>query len=115
AHSGFDSAPGAEAVLPGVGPENVMSTVANEVPGIDMIVVGHTHAQVADTTINGVLMVQPRNWATSVSVATLKLERGPAVATGGRAARGLGPWKVVAKQGVIVRAAGHVEDPAILE
>ena len=121
AHAGFDPPEGMDAMLPGVGPENPMSTVANEVPGIDLIVVGHTHGQVADTTINGVLMVQPRNWATSVAVATLRLERAaPSGARGrggrgGRGARGTAAWTVTAKHGVIVRAAGHAEDKTILD
>ena len=124
AHAGFDPPAGMDAMLPGVGPENPMSTVANEVPGIDLIVVGHTHGQVADTTINGVLMVQPRNWATSVAVATLHLERaaptapsgrGGRGARGARGARGPAPWTITAKHGVIVRAAGHAEDKAFLD
>lgn len=115
AHAGFDPAPGTDAVLPGVGAENPMSTVANEVPGIDLIVVGHSHREIADTTINGVLMVQPRNWATSVAVATLQVERNAPAAGRGRAGRGAPSWKVTAKHGVIVRAAGHAEDKAILD
>ncbi len=119
AHAGFDPPAGADATLPGVATENPMSTVANEVPGIDAIVVGHTHGQVADTTINGVLMVQPRNWATSVAVATLSVQRNPPpVGRGGstgRAARGPATWSVTAKRGAIVRAAGHAESQAILD
>ena len=113
AHAGFDPPAGADATLPGVATENPMSTVANEVPGIDAIVVGHSHGQVAEATINGVLMVQPRNWATSVAVATLRLERNPPVA--GPAGRGATTWTVMAKRGTIIPSAGHAESQTILD
>lgn len=102
AHAGLDQPPGAEEELPGVGRENPMSTVAREVPGIDLIVFGHSHREVADTTINGVLMMQPRNWATSLAVATLRFER--------QAQK----WVLSGKRGQIVRATGHAEQPALV-
>ncbi|MBL8982944.1 MAG: metallophosphoesterase, partial [Gemmatimonadetes bacterium] len=69
----------------GLPPENVAADVAMRVPGIDLIVFGHSHREVADTTINGVMLQQPRNWAQSVGAATLTVER-----RGGR-------WRVVEK------------------
>ena len=103
AHAGLDPPSGTEEELPGVGPENPMSTVAREVSGIDLIVAGHSHREYADTAINGVLVVQPRNWATSVAVATLSLERT------GRT------WTVAAKHGAIVRTSGHAESKTIVD
>lgn len=103
AHAGLDPPSGMqEPVLPGVGPENPMTTVALEVPGIDLIVYGHTHREVADTTINGVLLMQPRNWATSAAVASVRLER-----SGRR-------WTVTSRHAALVRAAGHAEQPAVV-
>ncbi len=99
-HSGMGAA--TDDSLPGIPPENAMAAVAREVPGIDLIVVGHTHRELADTTINGVMLMQPRNWATSVAVAAIRVERE------GRA------WKIASKRGSIVRAAGHAEKPAVL-
>lgn len=99
-HSGMGVA--TDDSLPGIPPENAMAAVAREVPGIDLIVVGHTHRELADTTINGVMLMQPRNWATSLAVAALRVERD------GQA------WKVTSKRGTIVRAAGHAEKPAVL-
>ena len=49
--------------------------LAHEVPGIDVIVYGHSHKEMADTVIAGTLLMQPKNWATSVAVAQLRLER----------------------------------------
>ncbi len=102
AHAGLTSGSGPGETVQGIPPESPMADVARTVPGIDLIVFGHSHREVADTTINGVLLVQPRNWATSASVASLTVVR-----DGGR-------WRVGAKRGVIVRAAGHAEQAAMV-
>jgi 2',3'-cyclic-nucleotide 2'-phosphodiesterase/3'-nucleotidase len=57
-----------------------------------VIFMGHTHREVADTTINGVLVQQARNWGASLAVATLRMETG----AGGR-------WRIAAKHGQILR------------
>jgi 2',3'-cyclic-nucleotide 2'-phosphodiesterase/3'-nucleotidase/5'-nucleotidase len=100
AHAGFHSA--SDTDVPGVPAENAVGEIAREVPGIDAIIFGHTHRELADSTINGVLLTQPRNWATSVSVAAIRVEPD-----------GKG-WKVVSKRGSIVRSAGRVEKPSLL-
>jgi 2',3'-cyclic-nucleotide 2'-phosphodiesterase (5'-nucleotidase family) len=87
----------------GTDDENVASRVAREVPGIDVIVVGHSHREIADTTINGVLLVQPRNYAGSLAVARVRLQnRGAA-------------WSVIEKHGSLVRARGHAESPVVVD
>lgn len=85
-----------------LGGENPMVKVARDVPGIDVVVFGHTHREVADTTINSVLFTQPRNWATSVSVAHLFFEKAD------------GRWRLADKRASIVRTAGHAEQAAVL-
>lgn len=102
-HSGLSGESSYDTVTTRVPSENVAARVAREVRGVDLVVFGHSHREVADTTINGVMLVQPRNWATSVSVATITLER-----AGTR-------WKPVAKRGVIVAAAGHAEHPVVVD
>ena len=82
--------------------ENPLVEVARDVPGIDLIVFGHTHREVADTTIHGVLLTQPRNWAASVSIAHLVLEKSG------------GAWRVASRHASIVRAAGHREQAAVV-
>ena len=84
------------------GAENPLVEVARDVPGIDLIVFGHTHREVADTTINGVLLTQPRNWAGSVSLAHLAFEK-----------RG-GTWRLASRRASIVRTAGHREQAAVV-
>jgi 2',3'-cyclic-nucleotide 2'-phosphodiesterase / 3'-nucleotidase / 5'-nucleotidase len=80
-----------DTVTTGLPPENVSAELARQEPGIDVIFLGHTHREVADTTINGVLLTQARNWAASLAVATLTLQR-----TGG-------DWRVVRKRGEVLR------------
>ena len=102
AHAGLTGESSYDTVSTGLGGENPVARVAREVGGIDVIVYGHSHREVADTTINGVLLTQPRNWATSVSVAHLTFEK-----DGAR-------WRLAAKHATLVRAAGHAEQPALV-
>jgi 2',3'-cyclic-nucleotide 2'-phosphodiesterase (5'-nucleotidase family) len=101
-HSGLSGTSSYDTVSTGTASENVTAQVAREVDGIDLIVFGHSHREVADTTIGTTLLVQPRNWAGSVSAAHLELRR-----EGGR-------WVVGAKRGEIIRAAGRREAEAVL-
>ena len=101
-HSGLLGASSYDTVTTGVPSENVAARVAHEVPGIDLILYGHSHQEMPDTTINGVLLMQPKNWATSVAVAHLTLSR---EATG---------WRALGKRSQLVRSAGHAEHPVVL-
>lgn len=101
-HSGLDGASSYDTVSTGVASENVTARVAREVPGIDLIVFGHSHRELGDTTIAGVLLTQPRNGAGSLSVARLSL------------ARRDGRLRVVRKSAMVIRARGHVEQEALL-
>lgn len=100
-HTGLGGASSYEAG--GRGDENVGARVAREVPGIDVIVIGHSHRDVADTTINGVLVMQPRQWAGSLAVARVRLQN-----------RGAS-WSVIEKHGALVRASGHAESAAVVQ
>lgn len=101
-HTGLGEGASYDTVSTGLPSENVGARVAREVPGVDLIVIGHSHREMADSVINGVTIVQPRNWATSVALATLHF------------ARRDGRWRLGRKEGVIVRAAGHPESPAVV-
>ncbi len=101
AHAGLDGAASYDTVSTKLGSENPMATVARKVPGIDLIVFGHSHRELADTVINDVLLTQPRNWATSVSVAHL------AVRVEGERAT------VTTRHADLVRATGHAEETAV--
>lgn len=98
-HSGYDEASSYDTVSSGAPSENVSARVAREVPGIDLIVYGHSHREQPGLTSGTTLFIQPRNWATSVAVATLRVARGHGV---------------VARRGTVVQSAGHVEDSAVV-
>ena len=101
-HSGLDEPSSYDTVSTGVASENVSARVAREVPGIDLIVYGHSHRDMADTVIGSTLLVQPKNWATSVAAAHLSLVR-----DGSR-------WRVASRRGTLISAANHSESPAVI-
>jgi 2',3'-cyclic-nucleotide 2'-phosphodiesterase / 3'-nucleotidase / 5'-nucleotidase len=101
-HSGLGEPSSYDTVTSGVASENVSARVAREVPGIDVIVFGHSHKELADSVINGALLIQPKNWATSLGVVRLRVTRD-------------GPhWRVAEKRGMLIPATGHAEDAAVL-
>lgn len=101
-HSGLGEPATYDSVATGLPSENVAGRIPREIPGVDVVVFGHSHREVVDTTIGGALVMQPRNWAGSVGVGTLTLEKTK------------GKWTVVAKRGERVLVTGHKESPAIL-
>ncbi len=101
-HSGLNEPATYDTVATKLPSENVAARVAREIDGIDLVVYGHSHRELVDSTINGALLIQPRNWATSVGVATLTVERAK------------GRWRVVAHSGRSVRVEGHGESPRVL-
>jgi 2',3'-cyclic-nucleotide 2'-phosphodiesterase/3'-nucleotidase len=101
-HSGLDEPSTYDTVGTGAGSENVAARLAHEVPGIDVIVYGHTHKEMADTVIAGTLLMQPKNFATSLAVARLRLERRN------------GRWAVTYKHGWVIQAVHHREDSQVL-
>src|SRR5437763_1048182 len=101
-HSGLNEPSSYDTVGTGVASENVAARLAHEVPGIDLIVYGHSHKEMADTVIAGTLLMQPKNWATSVAVAHLRVERRD------------GRWHVTSKRSSLVQAAHHGEKPLLL-
>jgi 2',3'-cyclic-nucleotide 2'-phosphodiesterase (5'-nucleotidase family) len=101
-HSGLDEPASYDTVSTGLPGENVSARLAREIPGIDLIVYGHSHKEQKDLHIGSTLLVQPKNWATSVGVARLSLSR-----DGGK-------WKVTSSKGETIQARGHAENPAVL-
>lgn len=87
--------------------ENAAARVAREVPGVDVIFLGHTHRELADSTIPGpsgpVLLTQAGHWARSLAVATLELQR-----------RERGDW-VVSRRDASLLPAGERVDRAFLD
>ncbi len=103
-HSGLNEPSSYDTVSSGVPSENVAARIAVEIPGVDLVVYGHSHRESRGTTIGQTLLVQPKNWATSVSIAHLRVSRS---AVGGK-------WAVTSRSGEIVQAAGHAESPTVV-
>jgi 2',3'-cyclic-nucleotide 2'-phosphodiesterase/3'-nucleotidase len=82
--------------------ENMVRQIAKEVPGIDAIVFGHTHGQVAQGWIGDVLIMQPKNWGFSLGVMDLELSRADAKT----------PWKMVDKRSRLLKTDRDVEADA---
>ena len=101
-HSGLDGPSSYDTVTTGVPSENVAARVAREIPGIDVIVFGHSHRELADSSIGGTLLQQPRNFAGSLTAATLTLVR-----EGGR-------HRIIAKRGQVIPARGHAEQETMV-
>lgn len=102
AHSGLEGS-SYDTRATGIPVENAAAAIAREVPGVDVIFMGHTHREVADTTIGGTLLLQAKNWATSLAVAELDL-----LPAGG------GGWRIMGRRGRIVRPAPDALDPALV-
>ncbi len=101
-HSGLNEPASYDTVATGVPSENVAARLAHEVPGIDLIVYGHSHKEMADTVIGTTLLMQPKNFAASVAVAHLQMERHN------------GRWHVVAKRSQLIQSVHYREAPEVL-
>ena len=84
-----------------VADENVGLRLAREVPGIDLILMGHTHREVPSLVINNVLLTQANFWGRHLARADLYLERG----RGGR-------WRVAAKSARTIPVTAATETDA---
>jgi 2',3'-cyclic-nucleotide 2'-phosphodiesterase/3'-nucleotidase len=81
----------AHAGLDGDSRENMVRQIATEVPGIDAIVFGHTHQQLASLQIGDVLLMQPKNWGMSLGRMDFVLQKGES-----------GGWKIASKSSRLI-------------
>ena len=100
-HAGFYTDPVSGETWPEQLPgENVLPDLA-EVPGIDVIFYGHTHSELAEKFISGVLLTQPKNWGMSLARADVDMRRSPQ-----------GTWEVVSKHSRTIPVTAQVEPDA---
>jgi 2',3'-cyclic-nucleotide 2'-phosphodiesterase/3'-nucleotidase len=71
--------------------ENVVYQLAEQVPDLDAIVFGHSHAQLEGHLVGKVLLVQPKNGGASLARIDFTLERRPA-----------GGWIIVSKRSRLI-------------
>jgi 2',3'-cyclic-nucleotide 2'-phosphodiesterase/3'-nucleotidase len=104
-HSGLDGSSSYGDALPYV--ENASNIVAEQVPGIDAILVGHTHVEVPSYTVKNaetgedVLLSEPYCWGYRLSVFDFEVELEH------------GRWKVVGKKAQTLNPNTVDEDPEI--
>lgn len=90
-------------VSPGqVAHENEAISIAKEVPGVDVIFMGHTHRDVPSLYINGVLLTQANYWGKNLARADIYLQKTDA------------GWRVYAKSARTLPTDDRVEpDPEV--
>lgn len=91
-------------VSPGqVAHENEAISIAKEVPGVDVIFMGHTHREVPSLYINGVLLTQANYWGKNLARADIYLQKTVA-----------GGWRLYAKSARTLPTDDKVEpDPDV--
>lgn len=106
-HSGADTSSSYGEALPW--PENASTLLAQQVPDIDAILVGHAHVEIPQRFVTNlatgkqVLLSEPLKWGMRLTVMDLDLRRGKH-----------GAWEVVASQAVLLDANTVTEDPKIV-
>lgn len=83
--------------------ENAAIAIARQVPGVDVILMGHTHRPINDLFVNGVLLTQANRWASHVARVDLYLDKSSN-----------GHWQVAGKSAQIIPVTEKTEiDPEI--
>jgi 2',3'-cyclic-nucleotide 2'-phosphodiesterase (5'-nucleotidase family) len=85
--------------------ENAAIAIAKQVPGIDVMLLGHTHRDIPSLTINGVLLTQADSWGHRLARADIYMEKADANA----------PWHVVAKSVRTIPVDNAVPDEELLK
>jgi 2',3'-cyclic-nucleotide 2'-phosphodiesterase/3'-nucleotidase len=84
--------------------ENEALSIAKEVPGVDVIFMGHTHRDVPSLYVNGVLLTQANHWGRHLARADVYLQKTD------------GGWRVYAKSARTLPADDRVEpDPDVVK
>jgi 2',3'-cyclic-nucleotide 2'-phosphodiesterase / 3'-nucleotidase len=106
AHSGADTSSSYGDALPW--PENAASLVAEQVPGVDAILVGHAHKDIPARYVTNaetgrqVLLTEPAYWGMRVAVMDLDVELDR------------GRWRVTHSEGQLLNSNTVSGDPAVL-
>lgn len=105
-HMGFDRDLATGRTWPQEAPgDNQAYHIAESVPGIDVIFMGHTHRKTPEAFINGVLLTNAGQWAENLARADIELEHGSD-----------GRWQVVTKHSQLMPVTDSViADPEILD
>ncbi|GAB2573739.1 bifunctional metallophosphatase/5'-nucleotidase [Kribbella endophytica] len=106
AHSGIDLSSSYGDALPV--PENAAGPMAEQVPGIDAVLVGHAHQEIAERFVTNkqtgeqVVLVEPLKWGMRLAQIDLDLQQQR------------GRWKVVARHSQVLNANTVESDPKVV-
>lgn len=101
-HSGLNEPSSYDTVATRLPGENVSARVAAEIPGINVLVYGHSHRENSGQLIGGTLVVQPKNWATSVAVVSM-----PVACSAARR------WVASTATSTVIQSVGHPEQDTV--
>ncbi|TCN44519.1 2',3'-cyclic-nucleotide 2'-phosphodiesterase/3'-nucleotidase [Kribbella orskensis] len=105
AHSGMDLSSSYGDALPV--PENASALMAEEVPGIDAVLVGHAHLEIPQRLVTNkatgesVVLVEPLKWGMRLALIDLDLQKVS------------GQWKVVGRHSQVLNANTVAADPQV--
>ena len=104
-HSGLDRDPQNGAAAPDqIDNENAAWELADQVPAIDVIFYGHTHREMPELMVHGVLLSQAKNWGQSLAYADVEMSRDA------------GHWSVASKHSKTIPVTPDVAaDPEIMK
>jgi 2',3'-cyclic-nucleotide 2'-phosphodiesterase/3'-nucleotidase len=105
-HSGLDRDPQTGASAPDqLDNENAAWELADQVPGVDVIFYGHTHREMPELIVHGVLMSQAKNWGQSLARADVEMSRDAS-----------GRWLIASKHSKTIPVTSDVAaDPEIMK
>ncbi|SMB98757.1 2',3'-cyclic-nucleotide 2'-phosphodiesterase / 3'-nucleotidase [Thermanaeromonas toyohensis ToBE] len=107
AHSGISGTSSYDEKATGLGVENAVKLLAQQVDGIDLIIAGHSHQEIPgkvlpNPLVGNTLILQPGYWGNNLAWAKLTLEK---TETG---------WKVIERNGKLLSTKDIGPDPEVL-
>jgi len=101
-HSGMGPGSSYDEASTGVPEENAGARLAEALPGLDVVFLGHSHRDVPADSVNGVLFTQAGRWGEVLAVAEIMLTRED------------GDWRVAERRAHTIPTAGVPPDPTFL-
>ncbi|HET9581937.1 MAG TPA: 5'-nucleotidase C-terminal domain-containing protein [Gemmatimonadota bacterium] len=101
-HSGMGPGSSYDEASTGVPEENAGRRLAEALPGLDVVFLGHSHLDIPADSVNGVLFTQAGKWAEALAVAEVTLVREDGV------------WRVAERRARTIPTVGVPPDPAFL-